>query len=53
MYNHVTPADVAEIVSDHLELGRPVRRLIEGARERARAASDSTKQTTTEKDGDT
>jgi len=29
MYNHVTIADVGEIVSEHLAAGRPVRRLME------------------------
>ncbi len=29
MYNHVTTADVVDIVSEHLEAGRPVRRLME------------------------
>lgn len=28
LYNHVTPPDVAEIVREHLEGGRPVRRLV-------------------------
>jgi len=29
MYNHITKADVADIVAEHLEAGRPVQRLIE------------------------
>jgi hypothetical protein len=55
MYNQVTPKDVAEIVREHLELGRPVRRLIEDPNEPApgASASDSAKQTTSEKSGDT
>lgn len=53
MYNHVTPADVEEIVREHLEQGRPVRRLIEEVKERAPGSSDSTMQTPTESNGDT
>jgi (2Fe-2S) ferredoxin len=29
LYGHVTPADVAEIVTEHLVGGRPVRRLVQ------------------------
>lgn len=54
MYNHVTPDDVADIVRDHLEMGRPVRRLMERTKERAQASSDPREQSDiAEENGDT
>ena len=54
MYNHVTPGDVTEIVRYHLELGKPVRRLMERAKKRAQSYSETPIQSNiAEKDGDT
>lgn len=42
-YSHITPADVAEIVSEHFEFGRPVERLVRRNQTELRKEIDTNK----------
>ena len=52
MYNHVEPTDVAEIVREHLESGRPVRALMERRKETGDVPEQAEADATPETDGD-
>lgn len=52
MYNNVALADIEEIVSEHLQALRPVRRLLEADRHSESRSASTDLSDTSDKDGD-
>lgn len=52
MYNHVALDDIEEIVSEHLQALRPVRRLLEGPKQSESRSASTNSSVSSDKDGD-